>query len=111
MESNEFYNDLTTYIKSNDIDGANAVIMNELGTLMVKDRENFIALLQNSDIEANDAMSDAELIQAFINNIHFNRKLIIGSAFLVSHSKKIVSFDGEEEISDAGSEGFEQSNV
>ena len=78
MESDKFYNELASYTKSNDVDGANAIIMNELGILLVKDRENFIELLNQSGINANDAMSDVDLIQLFINNIHEMSHLATG---------------------------------
>lgn len=100
--SNDFYNKLTDYLKSHDIANANNVIMQELGNILIKDKTDFVLLLNYADLPANVKMSDSELITLFIDNIHNNRKLLIGAAFLVSNHNKQQSFDGEQEISDTG---------
>lgn len=102
MKSEKFYNGLASFIKQNDIDGANSIIMNEIGTILVHDRNDFITLLNASGIMAEEANTDTELIQKFINNIGSNEKLRIGTAFLVAHKNKTLSFNGEEEVNDAG---------
>lgn len=102
MKNDKFYTELAEYTKSGDINSANSIIMFEVGKSLVNDREDFIALLKSSGIYAESTESDTELIQKFINNINTNRQLIIGTAFLVGHKNKVESFDGEEEISDAG---------
>ncbi len=99
---NYFYNNLTHYLKSRDTDNANRVIMEELANILIKDRESFQLLLTYADISLYNAESDAELIHKFIDNININRKLMVGSAFLINQQNKRVGFDGEEEISDAG---------
>lgn len=102
MKNDKFYTELAEYTKSGDIKSANSIIMFEVGKSLVNDREDFIALLKSSGIYAESTESDTELIQKFINNINTNKQLIIGTAFLVGHKNKVESFDGEEEISDAG---------
>jgi len=102
MKSEAFYKELASFLKENDVNSATAIIMNELGTILVHDRNDFIVLLNASGVPAEDRDSDTELIQKFINNITTNNKLVIGSAFLVAHKNKTVGFDGEEEVNDAG---------
>lgn len=102
MKNDKFYTELAKYTKEGDINSANSIIMFEIGKSLVNDREDFIALLKSSGIYAEPTESDTELIQKFINNISTNKQLIIGTAFLVGHKNKVESFDGEEEISDAG---------
>jgi hypothetical protein len=102
MANNKFYQELADYLKSHDTDNANKVVMAELGNILVKERENFIALLRYSDLAVSDTANDAELIEQFVNSAHNNRKLLIGAALLVNQHNKQVGFDGEEEISDAG---------
>jgi hypothetical protein len=76
--------------------------MMELGNILIKDRESFILLLRYADIPVSDTAMDSELIDAFIDNINRNRKLMIGTAFLINQKNKKIGFDGEEEVSDAG---------
>lgn len=99
---NQFYYNLTQYLKTRDNANANRVIMNEIGNILIKDRESFILLLRYADIPVSDNTMDSEIIDAFIDNINHNRKLMIGAAFLINQKNKKLGFDGEEEISDAG---------
>lgn len=99
---NQFYYNLTQYLKTRDNTNANRVIMTELGNILIKDRESFILLLRYADIPVSDNAMDSEIIDTFIDNINRNRKLMIGAAFLINQKNKKLGFDGEEEISDAG---------
>jgi transcriptional regulator of heat shock response len=84
------------------LEKANRVVMNEIGNLFVKKREDFIFLLQNSGISANDNLTDGELIDLFLANIHDNKKLLLGTAFFISHNNKIENFDGDSEHNESG---------
>lgn len=99
---NQFYYNLTQYLKTKDNANANRVIMNELGNILIKDRESFLLLLRYADIPVSDTASSVELIDKFIENINRNRKLMIGASFLINQKNKKIGFDGEEEVSDAG---------
>lgn len=102
MKSERFYNDLASFVRENDVNSANSIIMNEIGTILVGDRDDFITLLNASGVFAEQSNSDPELIQKFINNLPSNEKLRIGTAYLVAHKNKTLSFNGEEEVNDAG---------
>ncbi|MES2287566.1 MAG: hypothetical protein V4547_17865 [Bacteroidota bacterium] len=98
----QFYSELNDYIKADDIAGANTVVMSELGKILAQDRDSFITLLRYADLPASEQNSDAELIETFVNHVPTNRKLLIGSSFLVNHANKEVGFDGQSVISDEG---------
>lgn len=102
MESTEYYKELAAYIKEHDLEKANRVIMQELANIFVKKREDFIYMLTNAGLDANKNMTDGQLIDLFLDNVHSNKKLLLGTAFLVAHNNKVVSFDGDEEISESG---------
>lgn len=98
---NDFLYNLSRYMREHDTGNAARTVMSELGTLMVRDRENFVLILKFAGLPANDAMSDAELIRMFVDNAQ-SRKLLVSAAFFVNQQNKKVGFDGEEEISDPG---------
>lgn len=99
---NKFYSELNNYIHSDDIAGANTVIMSELGKILAQDRDSFITLLRYADLPASEQDTDLKLINTFVEHIPTNRKLLIGAAFLVNHANKSVGFDGSAQISDEG---------
>ncbi len=99
--NNAFFYSLKEYIRDRDTDNAAQTVMQELGRLMVHDRDNFITLLKFASLPADDSMSDAELIKLFVDNSN-NRKLLISAAFFINQNNKKVGFDGESEVSDAG---------
>jgi hypothetical protein len=102
MNQKEYYIELSSYLKQHDLPKANRVVMEELANLLVKKREDFIFMLNSANVSANNEMTDAELVDLFVDNIHNNKKLLLGSAFLISHNNKTVSFNGDEEHSEEG---------
>lgn len=99
---NSFHKNLSQYIDNHDNEQANRVVMEELGNILVKDRENFITLLKYADVDVKSVTSDKELIELFIDNIDKNHKLLIGAAFLTNQHNKQMGFDGEDKVSDEG---------
>ncbi len=98
----EYYQQLSTYLKQHDLEKANRVVMNELANLIVRKHDEFVFMLQNAGIEASESMDDHELVDLFLRNIHGNKKLLLGTAFLISHNNKLASFDGDLEHSEEG---------
>jgi hypothetical protein len=98
----EYYKELSSYIKQHDLPKANRVVMEELARLLVKKREDFIFMLNGASVTATNEMTDAELVDLFLDNIHNNKKILLGAAFLISHNNKTVSFNGEEEHNEEG---------
>lgn len=102
MNGSNFYNNLTNYVKKQDNDNANRVIMVELGNLLVKDKPNFIEVIRGANINVPDNATDIQLINAFVDNAPSNRKLLLGASFLINHKNKSVGFDGQGKVSDTG---------
>lgn len=99
---NTFHSQLKQYAATHDVSHANRVVMEELGRILIHDRNNFITLLRYADIPVKDDATDAHLIDKFIHNIDLNHKLLIGSAFLANQHNKQMGFDGEEKPNDEG---------
>jgi hypothetical protein len=102
MEKKEYYKELSSYLKQHDLSKANRVVMEELASLLVSKREDFIFMLNSANVIASNEMTDAELVDLFLDNIHNNKKLLLGAAFLISHNNKTASFNGEEEHNEDG---------
>lgn len=98
---NDFHRELAMCISRNNIVAANELLMQEVGKAIVHHRADFIALLSNSDAQADADMADAYLIDLYMNNIH-KKDLILGTAFLVNNNNKMMGADGDSEISDQG---------
>lgn len=97
----EFHNKLELFYKNNSSKDASKLLMQELGSILAKSKNDFVDLLNESGIYANKEMSNNELINLFINNICFNQKLKLGTAFLVNMHNKSMNFDGNNEVSDS----------
>jgi len=97
---NEFQHSFDSYVNENDIDEANRVLMQELGSILLSDRSDFVALLVESGVKASVDISDANLINLFIENIQSNKELMVGTALLINHHNKTMGFDGDNEIND-----------
>ncbi len=109
VNSEEFYNNFMRYAKANDKIEANAVLMRELGRILVEDRDNFIYVLRHATIAVPDNASDIDLINLFIRNIPKNKTLLLGSAFLLSTHNKMVGFDGEQYTSNICANAIQKS--
>ncbi len=96
-----FHRKLAICLNRNDVDGANSVIMSELGKVAINHRADFVELLKNSDAPADAELADAELLRLYFDNIH-KKETLIGTAFLVNMHNKVSGADGESEIDDTG---------
>ncbi len=96
-----FHTELSVYINQNDVEGANAVIMREMGKVAVNHRGDFVDLLVNSDVPANAQFADDQLLNLYFDNLH-KKEMLIGTALLVNMHNKVSGFDGKDEINDAG---------
>jgi hypothetical protein len=96
----DFYSEFSSALGDGDVSGANAALMKELAAILVRDKSDFVDMLNESGVIADIDMSDAELIQLFVDNASTNKKLILGASLLVNLHNKKMGFDGEDEISD-----------
>jgi hypothetical protein len=95
-----FEEEFSGFVAADNLKDANRVLMQELGRILVKDKSDFVDLLNESGVYAGMGMSDAYLIDLFINNVGINQKLKIGTALLINVHNKTTNFDGETEIND-----------
>lgn len=102
MSYTDFYSEFNQNISSNDLHSANITLMKELGNILVRNKKDFVDLLNESGIDASLKDSNIDLVNLFVNNIDTNRKLILGSSMLVAMHNKQMGFDGEDELSDQG---------
>lgn len=97
-----FHEELSKYVGAKDSVNATKMLMAELGNILVKNRTDFVNLLNGSGVPASEEQSDAELVKLYIDNIEANKKLILGTALLVNIHNKEMGVDGEQELSDRG---------
>jgi hypothetical protein len=88
----DFNTNFNEYINDGDIIGANDAIMVELGDILVNNKQNFIDLLNESDIEADISMSNNQLIGLYIDNVD-NKHLLLGTSLLVNMQKIVECED------------------
>lgn len=78
---------------------ANVYLMQVMAELLVKDRENFVHLLNESGIEASVTDRDSVLINKYVNGL-VNKKLLLGTAILIAQHNKKMGFNGDESLDD-----------
>lgn len=95
----DFNTDFEKYISSQELDKANNRLLEELARILVQNKSDFVDMLEESDIEADESMSKNQLIQLFTQNTD-NKKMLVGASLLANSYNKNSSFDGEDELSD-----------
>jgi len=98
----DFLSEFNGSIENNDLISANNALMKELGNILIRKKQDFVDLLNESGIPASINDSDISLINSFVNNIAFNRKLMLGASLLIQMHNKQLNFDGIDEVSDLG---------
>ncbi len=103
METDEdFYTNLIDSIKSKDANRANEVVMLELGKAIGSDKEGFITVLTNAEVEVDEDAGDIELVNEFVKNASENDELLLGASLFVNHKNLVLNADGTEGVSDVG---------
>ncbi len=100
MYNEDLFSSFVENYNSGDIKSSMNSLMKELGNILVRKKEDFVDLLNESGISANSQMSDSVLVDLFIQNIDTNPKLALGSSILVNQHNCSNNFDGEEELDD-----------
>lgn len=98
----DFLSDFNISIENNDLISANNALMKELGNILVRKKQDFVDLLNESGVPASINDSDLSLVNSFVENISFNRKLMLGASLLTQMHNKQMGFDGEDELSNEG---------
>lgn len=102
MIYDDFYSEFGSAVRNKDLSSANDALMKELGNILVRKREDFVHLLNESEVPAEADMTDAKLVDLFIKNVPYNRELMVGASLLVNIHNKQMGADGEYELSDEG---------
>lgn len=100
--SKEFYNNLINYVSKAQTTDAHNLLMSEVGKSLAKKRADFIELLNTTGVEADNSMSDVELVNRFTENLPNNKSLMISTAYMINKNNSFVNADGTEKISDNG---------
>lgn len=105
MHKRDHYSHFVSSVQKGDVQSANLALIRELGSILVRNRQDFVHLLNESGIKASIKDADVHLVNLFINNIGTNKKLTLGTALLINMYNKQPSFDGTDEVSDEGVKG------
>lgn len=101
MLTEDFQASLSTYVLKEDFDNAQDVLMNELGVILVRDKQDYVDMLVESGVDADASMSDNQLVELFVDNTD-NKNMLLGASLLTQMHNKKIGFDGDDEISDDG---------
>jgi hypothetical protein len=102
MLQSDFYNDFLSSYDNKDLEGSVTSLMSEVGNIIVTNRSDFEDLLTESGVEGDfSTMSDAQLVDAYVENINKNKDLQLGTSMLVNFHNKQSNMDGESEMDDA----------
>jgi len=101
MLTGDFEDTLVGYIENEDIENANKVLMTELGNDLVRNKQDFVDMLTESGVEADNSMSNRQLIEIFIDNTD-NKDLLVGASLLTQIHNKKLGFEGDSYVSDDG---------
>ncbi len=102
MLYSDFYNDFLKSYDDKDLEGSINSLMGELGNIIVTDRGDFEDLLTESGVQGDlNTMSDAQLVNLYIDNISSNKELQLGTSMLINHHNKQSSMDGDKQMDDA----------
>lgn len=95
MVYEDLYSSFIDNYNAGDKQAASIALLRELGNILVKRRDDFVYLLNESEIPATADMTDAQLVDLFIENVGKNQKLTLGSSLLVNMQNANTNFDGE----------------
>jgi hypothetical protein len=102
----DFYSEFNDISKSNDKKAMIELLMDELASIIANRREDFLKVLDKSNIRYNPNATDTQLADIFINNINRNKKLLIGTGFLVAHKNINYGVDGDGKIPEGAVAGL-----
>jgi hypothetical protein len=105
----DFYSEFNDTSKSNDKRAMIELLMTELASIIANRRPDFLKVLDKADIRYNPNASDEQLADIFINNINRNKRLLIGSSFLIAHSNINHGIDGDGKMPDGAVAGISKS--
>ena len=96
----DFCQQFNQSVNQGDVNAAHRALMQELGRILVRDKQDFVDLLNESGYEAELIDSDIDLIDTFSDNVAHSPSLMLGASMLTAAHNKKMSFDGEDEYLD-----------
>lgn len=105
----DFYSEFNDISKSNDKKAMIELLMTELASIIANRREDFLKVLDKSNIRYNQNATDTQLADIFINNINRNKQLLIGTSFLLAHKNINYGIDGDGKIPEGAVAGISKS--
>lgn len=99
MLVSDFNTNFEQYVNSQELEKANNSLLEELAGILVQNKSDFVDMLEESGIEADETMPKGQLIELFTENTD-NKKMLLGASLLANSYNKNLSFDGDDEISD-----------
>jgi len=98
MLYNDFCSEFNVCIEKGDYATADALISREIGSILATNKRDFVDLLNESGIAAENSNTTIELVNKFVDNMPTNAKLRLGTALLINQENQEVSFDGSRTI-------------
>lgn len=96
----DFCQEFNQSVSEGDVNTAYRTLMQELGSVLVKQKQDFVDLLNESGFEAEIVDPDIDLINTFADNVSKSPSLMIGASMLIASQNKQSSFEGEDEYLD-----------
>lgn len=96
----DFCTEFNRSVKKQDVSSAHRALMQELGRILVRDKQDFVDLLNESGYEAEVIDSDVDLVDTFVENVPYSPSLMLGASMLTAAHNRKMSFDGEDEYLD-----------
>jgi hypothetical protein len=100
MILDDFYSNFNHSLENGDLKSANKKLMYELGRILVQNKNEFVDLLNESEIPATADMNDIRLIDLYVDNISKNKKLMLGTSILINVHNQKFSADGDDYLDD-----------
>ena len=96
----DFCKQFDNSVEKGNISEAHYTLMRELGNILVRDKQDFVDLLNESGVESMIIDSNTELVDNFVENLPHNRNLMIGASLLTQMHNRKMGFDGSDTIDD-----------
>lgn len=96
----DFCKEFNQSINKGDVNSAHRALMQELGRILVRQKQDFVDLLNESGYEAELIDSESDLVDTFADNVAQSPSLMVGASMLVATHNKEMNFDGEDEYLD-----------
>lgn len=96
----DFCTEFNRSVKKQDVSSAHRALMQELGRILVRDKQDFVDLLNESGYEAELIDSDIDLVDTFVENVPYSPSLMLGASMLTAAHNRKMGFDGEDEYLD-----------